>query len=115
MITAEQVRAAMREHELSQSQVACMNKVSQPVISQWLSGGREPSEVSRTRIALALDLIGPGESDDAAIGEALNADAEAEALARSASDDVTLYDSDEAAAAAEIMAALSMHDDPDPP
>ena len=71
MITAEQVREAMRRKELSQKQVANMSRVSQPVISDWLSGKREPSDVSKTRIGLALDLMEAGEANDQQIGAAI--------------------------------------------
>lgn len=74
MITAEWVRDAMRKKELSQAQLARMSKVSQPVISNWLNGVREPSDISKTRIAFALDLLEPGDADDKQVSAALSPD-----------------------------------------
>lgn len=121
IITIEQVRKAMREQELSQAQVARMSKVSQALISNWLSGRLEPSDVSKTRIGLALDIIKAGEADDQQIGAAiaqteeetaeipaLEPFDEADTVPASAPDADHGLMSDDDAAAEEIMDALGM-------
>ena len=55
IITVDQMRKAMQEKGLSQATVARMSKVSQSIISTWLSGKAEPSDISKTRIGLALE------------------------------------------------------------
>lgn len=130
MITAEQVRDAMRERGLSQSKLSELAKVSKPVISTWLNGVREPSDISKMRIAFALDLLEPGDADDKQVSAALSPDPEPEEIpalepleppetddapaARPGRDD-TDYLTDEDLAAQEIMDALGMSDpDPEP-
>ncbi|MBO7670758.1 MAG: helix-turn-helix transcriptional regulator [Oscillospiraceae bacterium] len=127
MITAEQVREAMRRQGLSQAQVARMSKVSPATVSNWLSGRLEPSDVSKTRIGLALDLIEAGEADDQQIGAAIAPALEdapevpaleppdpADAAPASAPDADHGLMSDEDAAVEEIMDALGMAE-PEPP
>lgn len=130
MITAEQVRAAMRKWELSQAQLARMSKVSQPVISGWLSGQREPSDISKTRIAMALDLLAPGDANDEQVSAALAPEPESgepeeipaldppepdpAPAARPDRDDGADSLTDEDFAVEEIMDALGLADDPAP-
>ena len=101
MITAEQVREELKRQELTQKQLAGKAKVSSAVISQWLSGKAEPSDISKARIALALGIAEPGELDDQQVGAAL-----------AAPDD--LYETDEDAAAAEILGILGESTAPAP-
>lgn len=56
MITAEQVREEMRRQEISQTQLANKAKLSQSIISKWLSGTSEPSDITKQRVARALGL-----------------------------------------------------------
>lgn len=135
MITAEQVRDAMRERGLSEGKLSELAKVSKPVISTWLNGVREPSDISKTRIAFALDLLEPGDADDKQVSAAIAPDPEPEEIpaldppetdetddapaARPSRDDDTDYLTDEDIAAQEIMDALGMRDpapepEPDP-
>ena len=68
MITAEEVREAMIEQEISQRQLSYKSNVSASVISSWLSGRAEPSDISKARIALALGL--PADAEPEAISRA---------------------------------------------
>ncbi len=130
MITAEQVRDAMRERGLSQGKLSELAKVSKPVISTWLNGVREPSDISKTRIAFALDLLEPGDADDKQVSAAIAPDPEPEEIpalnppetdetddapaARPGRDD-TDYLTDEDLAAQEIMDALGLTEEEDEP
>lgn len=116
MITAEQVRNAMRKRGLSQTQLARMSKVSGSVISTWLNGVREPSDISKTRIAFALDLLEPGDADDKQVSAALEPlETDDAPAARPGRDTDTDYLTDEDLAVDEIMDALGMSEpEPEP-
>lgn len=88
MITAKQVKEALLRQELTQQQVANAAKVSPSVLSNWFAGRREPSDIVKAHVALALGL----------------ADETASAAAPSPED----------AAALEIMDALGMGEAPEP-
>ena len=57
MITAEQLREEMRKQELSQTELAHKAKINPSIISRWLSGATEPSDITKERVALALGLV----------------------------------------------------------
>ena len=131
MITQKQVKEAMQKQELSQRQLAQKAKISESTLSNWFAGRQNPSDITLTRLALALGLdvgdttdeqitdapaeeapeISPATDEDAVEAEIQTA-ADAPAYSDDAESAVWTH---EDIAVAEIMEALGLAEEEDEP